>query len=165
MAEVRRLQAVHKTLTAAQKLSRATDRLRSLYGRDLAAAYSANPFTVFSPNGHKQLRALQLQVIQQQAGVLLSEAALRRVIDLNRIAGLPLLNIGWHCHSCGVVHTAPMFFDIDHILPRVDGGKNNPENLQILCPNCHRKKTLGFDGISQRQNFRVGRSELQLQFP
>ena len=29
------------------------------------------------------------------------------------------------------------FFDIDHIVRQADGGKNNPENLQILCRSCH----------------------------
>ncbi|QJT70414.1 hypothetical protein [Microcystis phage MaeS] len=43
------------------------------------------------------------------------------------------------CQNCGfvVVHTCQL--DVDHI----DGNHNNnhPDNLQVLCANCHRLKT------------------------
>jgi 5-methylcytosine-specific restriction enzyme A len=29
----------------------------------------------------------------------------------------------------------------DHIKPRSEGGTDEPDNLQALCPNCHAKKT------------------------
>jgi len=32
-------------------------------------------------------------------------------------------------------------YDIDHIKPVGDGGQDEPENLQALCPACHRRKT------------------------
>ena len=32
-------------------------------------------------------------------------------------------------------------YDIDHIIPPRLGGTEAPENLQALCPGCHRKKT------------------------
>ena len=28
----------------------------------------------------------------------------------------------------------------DHIIPRADGGSNDPENLQLLCIKCHLEK-------------------------
>ena len=30
--------------------------------------------------------------------------------------------------------------EVDHIIPRTKGGKNNEENLQTLCCNCHKMK-------------------------
>ncbi|CAN0116214.1 unnamed protein product, partial [Phaeothamnion confervicola] len=32
-------------------------------------------------------------------------------------------------------------YDIDHIVEVADGGGNGIENLQALCPSCHRVKT------------------------
>lgn len=33
--------------------------------------------------------------------------------------------------------------DVHHITPRSEGGPNTPENLIVLCPNCHRKADRG----------------------
>ena len=32
-------------------------------------------------------------------------------------------------------------YDIDHIIPLSMGGTEDDDNLQALCPNCHREKT------------------------
>jgi 5-methylcytosine-specific restriction endonuclease McrA len=40
-----------------------------------------------------------------------------------------------------------MELDVDHIVPRSRGGTDNIENLQTLCRNCHRRKTLVDRGI------------------
>jgi 5-methylcytosine-specific restriction endonuclease McrA len=32
-------------------------------------------------------------------------------------------------------------YDIDHVIPLWKGGPDEPENLQALCPACHRRKT------------------------
>jgi 5-methylcytosine-specific restriction protein A len=32
-------------------------------------------------------------------------------------------------------------YDIDHVIPMWKGGLDEPENLQALCPACHRRKT------------------------
>lgn len=42
------------------------------------------------------------------------------------------------CAACGVLFP---HLERDHILPRSKGGTNAPENIQLLCPNCHRLKT------------------------
>jgi hypothetical protein len=47
------------------------------------------------------------------------------------------------CEWCGDETDAP---EVHHIKPRAEGGPNNPENLIVLCPNCHREKP---DVISQ----------------
>ena len=41
------------------------------------------------------------------------------------------------CEWCGEKTTAP---EVHHIKPRREGGPNDPENLIVLCPNCHREK-------------------------
>ena len=57
---------------------------------------------------------------------------------------------GLKCEKCGLENDNPGFFDFDHINPRrnlqMKGNANvtrwQSENLRLLCPNCHRKKTL-----------------------
>jgi 5-methylcytosine-specific restriction endonuclease McrA len=55
------------------------------------------------------------------------------------------------CRGCKVKNITPGFFDIDHIIPvRLSSLKrgfhflknSSKENLQVLCPNCHRLKTI-----------------------
>jgi len=55
---------------------------------------------------------------------------------------------GCKCNKCGLGNKDPSFFDVDHIKSVSSMGikrgdldfKDN--NLQILCPNCHRIKTI-----------------------
>lgn len=49
-------------------------------------------------------------------------------------------NYGWYtCVHCGKKFRKNSI-DIDHIVPKSKGGKNNPENLQCLCIHCNRSK-------------------------
>ena len=48
---------------------------------------------------------------------------------------------GGQCAQCGVQVTAPRF-DIDHIVPLADGGGNEDSNLQVLCLDHHREKSV-----------------------
>lgn len=52
-----------------------------------------------------------------------------------------------HCEKCGFVAKHYAQLDIDHI----DGNRNNndPSNLQTLCANCHRLKT-----VKERDNLK-----------
>jgi 5-methylcytosine-specific restriction endonuclease McrA len=45
----------------------------------------------------------------------------------------------WSCKNCNKL--LPATFEIDHIQPLSQGGKEVLSNLQALCPNCHREKT------------------------
>ena len=46
---------------------------------------------------------------------------------LNRL-GIKCFKCGWGEASC----------DIHHIIPKKIGGTDDPNNLTVLCPNCHR---------------------------
>lgn len=47
---------------------------------------------------------------------------------------------GGQCEWCGEDIDS---HDTHHIKPRAEGGPNEPENLIVLCPNCHRKADNG----------------------
>lgn len=45
------------------------------------------------------------------------------------------------CNWCGLNFKPQDELDIDHIVPKIDGGKNEIKNLQLLHRHCHHKKT------------------------
>lgn len=47
---------------------------------------------------------------------------------------------GW-CQWCKAQGAAVRATDVDHIQPKSEGGTDMPENLQSLCPDCHKLKT------------------------
>lgn len=47
----------------------------------------------------------------------------------------------FQCAHCGVTGDNRLGFEVDHIKPMNKGGKSIPENLQILCRSCNRKKS------------------------
>jgi hypothetical protein len=57
------------------------------------------------------------------------------------------------CEWCDTEVDSP---DVHHITPREDGGPNEPENLIVLCPNCHRKADRG---VISRSKLRYAISE------
>ena len=46
----------------------------------------------------------------------------------------------WKCAMCYDI--LPPTYEVDHIMRLEFGGSNDISNLQALCPNCHRKKTM-----------------------
>ncbi len=56
----------------------------------------------------------------------------KRIIEIYRIKQ-------WgFCPGC--LSVLPNRPDIDHILPKSKGGDDTPENKQLLCPNCNRRR-------------------------
>lgn len=58
---------------------------------------------------------------------------------------------GFSCEKCGLKNTNYSFFDIDHIIPilrrtnkieKVYLKKGDEDKIMVLCPNCHRLKTI-----------------------
>lgn len=50
------------------------------------------------------------------------------------------------CQTCGVLVMGKGEAHVDHIVPKVDGGTDDMENLQTLCRSCHSRKTALEDG-------------------
>ena len=53
-----------------------------------------------------------------------------------------------YCCECGKLTSFPSGFEVDHIYPIADGGRDTPENRQILCTSegnvkgCHHIKSV-----------------------
>jgi len=45
----------------------------------------------------------------------------------------------WKCAKCNDQLNA--YFEVDHKIALKNGGSNHVDNLESLCPNCHREKT------------------------
>jgi hypothetical protein len=56
-----------------------------------------------------------------------------------------------HCEKCGFVAEHTVQLDVDHI--DGDNKNNDPINLQTLCANCHRLKTLLNKDGAYKQSF------------
>lgn len=50
---------------------------------------------------------------------------------------------GHNCAKCQL--KLPISYQIDHIVPLYQGGSNDEDNLQALCPTCHSEKTVEDD--------------------
>ena len=51
-----------------------------------------------------------------------------------------LLKMDNHCAYCGIEFNSEILPTIDHLIPKVLGGKNNIENLILCCQPCNVKK-------------------------
>lgn len=49
-----------------------------------------------------------------------------------------LVAADWTCASCGRVHGSNQ---VDHVVPLEQGGADGESNLQVLCVECHKRKT------------------------
>lgn len=52
-----------------------------------------------------------------------------------------LLRDNYKCRSCGRVCGDKREAQVDHIVPKQDGGLDELNNLQVLCIACHGRKT------------------------
>ena len=70
-----------------------------------------------------------------------------RKMSPQRRARLFLL-LGPNCAVCTVKIRPGMDWDLDHILALENGGKDEDENLQVLCIHCHEQKTSDDHGLA-----------------
>jgi len=112
-------------------------RLLKRYGPEMASAFDFLAAEGLWPIRHWQIvrRALPSHLRS------IPDSAVYRIEAMNRLSKRPLWSVGWKCR-CGIEHSDHRFFDLDHVIPKVRSGSNNISNLQILCPNCHRLKTI-----------------------
>lgn len=52
------------------------------------------------------------------------------------------------CQPCYRANRITAYRDVDHIIPKEQGGTDNPDNLQCICGNCHKAKTATERGCS-----------------
>ena len=57
----------------------------------------------------------------------------------NRMKKTVAARAKWRCEICQTIVNAN--YEIDHITPLYKAGDNNLNNLQCICPDCHRTKT------------------------
>ena len=57
-----------------------------------------------------------------------------------RVARL-LKHQGGRCHACGLYFTEDDPIEVDHVIPKAQGGSRRFDNLQLLHRHCHRRKT------------------------
>jgi 5-methylcytosine-specific restriction endonuclease McrA len=120
--------------------------LLDTYGSEVAAYYKAALLN--TPPSEKKSVTVQrvIRAFVQERYPWLTPGNVERVFLLNRVTTRPLVNLGWSCATCFIESDDCGFFDVDHIVPCAQVGRrvmSDKSNLQVLCPNCHRCKTLG----------------------
>jgi len=63
----------------------------------------------------------------------------KKLLEVYRLSGKSID----YCELCG---ESGLTLDIHHARPLADGGNNEPSNLRLLCPNCHRREHDGMRG-------------------
>lgn len=62
------------------------------------------------------------------------------------------------CRDCGATYgDTGGRFEIHHVIPVSEGGKDSPENLVTLCSGCHVKRHQQMELISEKKRGRVPR--------
>lgn len=85
----------------------------------------------------KQAPTSRIRTLDTKAGVTEMERGRAWMAKRERVA----LAYGYRCAKCGAVWVSGRD-NIDHIIPREQGGSNEESNLQPLCTKpCHEEKT------------------------
>jgi hypothetical protein len=87
----------------------------------------------FAGDGYSQ------PVISKGGGQIATEGRFKRSVSDSKKKYIASKQ-GWKCRECSEL--LPATFEVDHIKRLQHGGTNDIDNLQALCPNCHRNKTM-----------------------
>ena len=87
--------------------------------------------------GENERRIAKLESERQKLMHYLMYPQKRTVSERTKKEVAALAN--WKCQRCGELVNAN--YEIDHVIPLFRAGDNAVENLQCLCPDCHRTKT------------------------
>jgi len=139
------------------------ERVRQEYGDAVYEIYKSDKRDK-STNSKGRRERVFARYFLENHNAKVNSLVIGRIFLLNKVFGFNLLNFGWHCMSCRIESKIPHFFELDHIEPFSRGGSHNLENLQCLCPNCHKRKTLGIDGISTNHRFKIVNSAMERWF-
>lgn len=82
------------------------------------------------------LKTTRTPMLEVKAGTTEMERGRAWMAKRQRVAAAH----GYRCAACGLVWMAHRD-QIDHIVPREQGGSNEESNLQPLCNECHALKT------------------------
>ena len=83
--------------------------------------------------------------------------------------GQLIIDIGPYCQGCGRDYTFdPRVLEVDHVLPKTDGGTDAYDNLTLLCPPCNKEKrdrlTLsGLQDVNKREGHLLAENERNIQ--
>lgn len=78
---------------------------------------------------------------------------LREMINIHNNRSAVIEALGRRCQKCGIEHEHKSFFDLDHIEPIRHGRGRRRYSVKkltsymVLCPNCHRIKTITENGF------------------
>jgi 5-methylcytosine-specific restriction protein A len=73
-----------------------------------------------------------------------TETARRRSLSTRERLHLFLAAQG-RCQGCGWTLTPGTRWEVDHVIPLALGGRDDADNMQVLCAPCHGGKTLQID--------------------
>jgi len=91
--------------------------------------------TVQTPKGVMELTKAEVEAAREDAQIHKLGEHNKSTIP-PRVRREVLARDRHHCRRKGCSHTR--FLEIHHIVPRAEGGNNNPENLVTLCSACHK---------------------------
>ncbi len=101
--------------------------------------------TVQTPQGEMELTKAEAEAAREDAQIHKPGERNKSTIP-PRVRREVLARDRHHCRHKGCNHTR--FLEIHHIVPRLKGGANDPENLVTLCTACH--KLLHEKGVDSR---------------
>jgi 5-methylcytosine-specific restriction enzyme A len=68
-----------------------------------------------------------------------------------KLRGIVMERDGWLCQPCQRNGRVTEAAEVDHVLPKAKGGDDDIDNLQAICTDCHKAKTMTDEGKRPRR--------------